>query len=83
MRDRKGVDMDRRGGCQELGGVEGKKTVTMIYCMRKDSIFNKAGRKTNVIISYLHKMRMTNTHTHSLIHTHTHRHGHTQGYACM
>lgn len=33
--DRKGVDSDGRGGREELGGVEGGKTVIMIYCERK------------------------------------------------
>lgn len=35
MRDKKGVDPDRRGTGQELGGTEGRKTAIMIHCVRK------------------------------------------------
>jgi hypothetical protein len=40
MRDRKGVDPEGRGGGEELGGVEGGKTIIWIYCMRKNLFFN-------------------------------------------
>lgn len=36
-----GVDLDRRGGGEELGRTEGEKTVIRKYYMRKKSIFNK------------------------------------------
>jgi hypothetical protein len=41
MRDRKGVDLEGRGGGEELGGVEGGKTIIGIYCTREESILNK------------------------------------------
>jgi hypothetical protein len=41
MRDRKGVDPNRRGSKEELGGVEGGETIFRIYYMRKKSIFNR------------------------------------------
>lgn len=44
MRDRKGMDLDRRGGRKDLGGAEGGETVFRVYCMRKESMFNKRGR---------------------------------------
>jgi hypothetical protein len=44
MRDRKGVDADGKRCWEELGGVEGRDTVTRIYNMRTQSIFNKEGR---------------------------------------
>lgn len=31
MKDRKGANLDERGGGKELGRVEGGKTITMIY----------------------------------------------------
>lgn len=46
MRARKGVDPEGRGGGEELGGEEGGKTIIRIYCMRKDSIFNKRKKKS-------------------------------------
>jgi hypothetical protein len=33
MRNRKGVDPDRRGSRNEVKEVEGKNTVTRIFCM--------------------------------------------------
>ena len=44
MRDRKGMDLDRRGGRKDLGGAEGGETVFRVYCMRRESMFNKRGR---------------------------------------
>lgn len=41
MRDRKRMDLNWRGGGEELGGVEGEETVFRIYCMGKESISNK------------------------------------------
>ena len=35
MRDRKGVDLEGKGGGEELGGINGGKTVIRIYYMRK------------------------------------------------
>lgn len=34
MRDRKGVDLDGRGGGKELGGVGEEETVIRIHCLR-------------------------------------------------
>ena len=39
MRNRKGVNLEGSG--EKVGGVEGQETVLRIYCMRKESIFNK------------------------------------------
>lgn len=36
MRDGKGVDPDRRGNGEELGGSVGGETVIRIYCARKN-----------------------------------------------
>lgn len=41
MRDREGVDSERRGGREELRGIEGEETEIKIHCIRKDSIFKK------------------------------------------
>jgi len=41
VKDRKGVDSEERRGREELGGVKRGKTVIRMYCMRKESIFNK------------------------------------------
>jgi hypothetical protein len=42
MRDRKGVHTEWRRGGKKLGAVsEGGETIIRIYCMRKESIFNK------------------------------------------
>jgi hypothetical protein len=40
-RDKKGVNVDGRGSGEELGGVEGGKTVSWVSCMRKEPMFNK------------------------------------------
>lgn len=41
VRDRKGVDPEGRGSGEELGGVKGGKIIIKIYCMWKETIFNK------------------------------------------
>lgn len=41
VRDRKGVDLEERGGRDELGGAAEGETVIILYCMRKQPIFNK------------------------------------------
>lgn len=45
MRDKKGVDLDRRRGGKELGEVEGGETVIRICYERKEAIFNKMKEK--------------------------------------
>ena len=40
MRDRKGVDLERRGDGKELGEIYGGETVTGTYCTRNESISN-------------------------------------------
>lgn len=40
-----------RGGEEELGRVEGAKTVIRLYCMRKEFIFNY--KKLKIVFSYL------------------------------
>ena len=47
MRDRGGVDPGRRGGWEERGGQEKGKTVLWLYYRRKESMFNKKGKKSN------------------------------------
>lgn len=46
MREGKGVYLKRREIGEELGGVEGGKTIIKTYDMRKESIFNFL-KKTN------------------------------------
>lgn len=41
MRDRKRVDLEERGSGKELAVVDRAETVTRIYFMRQESIFNK------------------------------------------
>lgn len=42
MRDGKGVDLDSRGGWDELGCVKREKTVIRIYCRRKEKkVYNE------------------------------------------
>lgn len=48
--------MDGRGGEETLGGVKGGKTVTRIYCMRKESIFNKKGEGRSGTRTQTHKL---------------------------
>ena len=40
MRDRKVVDLEGMEEEEELEGVRGKKTISKIYCTRKEFIFN-------------------------------------------
>jgi hypothetical protein len=44
MRDRKGVNLDRKGGRKELGGAEGGKTTIRMYCVKGKSIINKRNK---------------------------------------
>lgn len=41
MRERKVVDLDGKGGWEEMEGVDKKETVTRIYYVRIKAIFNK------------------------------------------
>lgn len=52
MRDRKGVDLDGRGGGEELG-EEGRETIVRIYYMREKSIFNKRAKKKNSKLPFI------------------------------
>jgi hypothetical protein len=52
FRDIKGVESEGREGGEELGGIEGGKTVIRIYDVTKESVFNK--RKNNIL--YIHSM---------------------------
>ena len=45
VRDRKGTDPEGKDGGVELGWEEGGETISSIYCMRKESIFNKIWQK--------------------------------------
>ena len=45
MRDEKRMNMDGRRGKEELGGSEERKTVTIIYYVRNEFIFNSGGHK--------------------------------------
>lgn len=40
MRDSQGVDPNRRGSGELLGGIEGGKTIFQLYCRRKECIVN-------------------------------------------
>lgn len=42
---RKGADPEGRGGGRDLGEEEGGEMTIRIYCMRKESIFSKRGKK--------------------------------------
>jgi len=42
MKDRKRMDPNGRRGQEKLRGVKGKETVSKVYFMRKESIFNKS-----------------------------------------
>jgi hypothetical protein len=50
MKDRKHVDLIRRGIREELGRVEGGEPVFRLYCVGKDSTFNKRWREIGTII---------------------------------
>lgn len=41
MKDRKGGDLEGKGGGEELGEVRRGETLIRIYCMGRESIFNK------------------------------------------
>jgi hypothetical protein len=45
MRDRYGVDLDRRGAKNQLEGVEGRESLIRIYYMRKKIFFLIKGKK--------------------------------------
>lgn len=45
MGDRKGVDLDRKGGEEELGGVEKGKTIIRILCEEKNLFAMKGKRR--------------------------------------
>lgn len=40
------MDQDGRGGGEEVGGMVGRETVIRIYCVSKESIFNKKNKQT-------------------------------------
>lgn len=42
---RKGADPEGRGGGKDLGEEEGGEMTIRIYCMRKEFIFSKRGKK--------------------------------------
>jgi hypothetical protein len=48
------VDLDGKGREEALGGVGGEETITRLYCMRKESIFNKWGKWKPKIIFLKH-----------------------------
>lgn len=41
VRDRKGMDLERRGGVEELRGEEEGETIIRMFCMRKESSIKK------------------------------------------
>jgi hypothetical protein len=53
-RDRKGVDPDGRGDMEALRDVEGGKTVSRVYYMRKKAIFNKREKRNAISIIDTH-----------------------------
>lgn len=40
------MDLEGRGGSEELEGVEGGEIMIELYCMRRESIFSKRGGET-------------------------------------
>ena len=52
MRNRKGVDPDKKGSREVLGGVE-EKTVTRISCMKNQSIFNEMAAKKRKKLAFI------------------------------
>lgn len=40
------MDLEGRGGSEELEGVEGGEIMIELYCMRRESIFSKRGGNT-------------------------------------
>lgn len=53
MRDRKRMNMDGRRGKEELGGLEERETVTIIYYVINKFIFNSGGKKESTKRSFL------------------------------
>ena len=45
--DRKGVDPDGKEEEEELGGVKGGGIIIRVYCMKKESIFDKRNDYNN------------------------------------
>lgn len=64
MRDKMGVDPDRRGIAQELGGTEGGETAIRIHYIRKFlfsikwKIINKSIKEKIVSIAFMHSMKL-------------------------
>lgn len=58
MRGRKGVGKDGRERWEELQGIWEGETAMRIYCVRKESIFNK---RKKVILTFLLSDLNTNT----------------------
>lgn len=52
MRGKKGMDLEGKRGGEELGGVEEGETVIRVYCMVKQSIFNKRGKESKEFRSH-------------------------------
>lgn len=64
MRDRKEVGPEVSGSGEDLGGVKIGKSIIRIYCLRKQSIFNKRKNKlyknkTSSTVSMVHKSLWT------------------------
>lgn len=47
MRDRKGVDLNGRGGGEEFGGVRGEETIIRMFPERKVFFSRKEKKKTS------------------------------------
>lgn len=45
VRDRKGMDLEGRGGVEELRGEEEGETIIRMFCMRKESSIKKSKKK--------------------------------------
>jgi hypothetical protein len=45
------VRLERRGGVEELGGIEEKEIIIRMHSMRRESILNKRKTKTLQIIT--------------------------------
>lgn len=64
MRDKKGVDPDRRGIAQELGGTKGGETAIKIHYVRKFifsikwKIINKSIKEKIINIAFMHSMKL-------------------------
>lgn len=67
MRRKKGSGSGWEGSGEKLGGVEGGETVIGIYCMRKESIFNKRKNKNYKKNARLRYLNLLNRKTHFLI----------------